>query len=141
MKRMPIGSDATMRRPDGSMSLLVDLTASALDPSYAEVSQRRAAAAKAPERPLQRLFIVSVLAVGLAVGVIGAQARRHAVDLDAARRALVHDVDARTAATDRLAAQADTLRADVSRSRLQALGVDSSGQAAEAQVEALELAT
>lgn len=140
---MPIGSDATTRRPDGSMSLLVDLTASALDPSYAEVSQRRAAAAASPTpaRPLQRLFIVSVLAVGLAVGVIGAQARRHAVDLDAARRALVHDVDARTAATDRLADQAATLRAQVTRSRLQALGVDSSGRAAEAQVEALELAT
>jgi uncharacterized protein YlxW (UPF0749 family) len=128
--------------PRGSMSLLVDMTGAALDPSYAEAAQRKADAAhpaRTPRVPVR--LLVGMLVVGLATGVLGVQARRHAGQLDIAQRSLEADVRARTAVTDALAAQAAGLQAHVAALRQAALSRNAVGRAAAAELAALELET
>jgi uncharacterized protein YlxW (UPF0749 family) len=127
------------RRVDGSMSLLVDMSAAALDPSYAEAAARRAVAGQPRRLRLSGRVLAGLLVVGLGTGVAAAQARRRADEVGASRRALVADVRDQTAATDRLAAEASRLRASVSRTRASLLGADAQGRQAAALVAALEL--
>jgi uncharacterized protein YlxW (UPF0749 family) len=129
------------RRVDGSMSLLVDMSAAALDPSYAEAASKRRSGSGRPALSLSRRLLGGVLLVGLGTGVAAAQARQRADEVGASRRALVSDVQDRTKATDRLADQAAALRTSVSTTRAQVLGADARGRDAAAQVAALELAT
>ena len=128
-------------RADGSMSLLVDMSAAALDPSYAEAAARRRYGGARPRLSLSRRLLVGVLLVGLGTGVAAAQTRQRADEIGASRRALLDDVRDRTIETDRLAAEAASLRSSVSRTRAQARGADARGQEAAAQVAALELAS
>ena len=129
-------------RVDGSMSLLVDMSAAALDPSYAAVAARRAQGQQAGSgRRVPVRLVTGVLLVGLGTGVVTAQVRRHADQVGAVRSQLVADVRERTAATDRLAAQADRLRAEVAVLRDSSLGADALGRGVAAQLRALELAT
>jgi uncharacterized protein YlxW (UPF0749 family) len=121
------------------MSLLVDMSAAALDPSYAEAAARRTAGGEPRRLRLSGRVLAGLLVVGLGTGVAAAQARRRADEVGASRRALVGDVRDQTAATDRLAAEASRLRASVSRTRAALLGADAQGRQAAALVSALEL--
>lgn len=123
-------------RVDGSMSLLVDMTGAALDPSYAAAAARRGGR---PRRRAPLALLVSLVLAGLATGVAGAQARARADDLADSRRALVQDVQERTALTDRLAARSESLAEHVRRARAAALSADAVGRALAADVERLEL--
>jgi uncharacterized protein YlxW (UPF0749 family) len=128
--------------PRGSMSLLVDMTGAALDPSYAEAALRKAGGSQ-PVRTsrLSVRLLVGMLVVGLATGVLGVQARRHAGQLGIAQRSLEADVRARTAVTDALAAQAAALQAHVAALRQATLSRNTVGRSAAAELAALELAT
>ena len=138
---------ATPRRVDGSMSLFVDMTGAALDPAYADAAQRRSELGGRPERPdgpgrrtpLRAVVLLTLL--GIVTGVAAAQVRRSADAAGAVRRSLVADVQHQTKATDQLAAQADTLRAQVAQARDKGLGDDANGRTLAARVAALELAT
>jgi uncharacterized protein YlxW (UPF0749 family) len=141
MTLMPHDPSPAPARADGSMSLLVDMSAAALDPSYAEAAARRRYGASRQRLALSRRLLVGVLLVGLGTGVAAAQTRQRADEIGASRRALLDDVRDRTSETDRLAAEADSLRKSVTATRAQALGADARGQAAAAQVAALELAS
>lgn len=127
------------RRVDGSMSLLVDMSAAALDPSYAEAAARRAVEGGRRGLRLSGRVLVGLLVVGLGTGIAAAQARRRADEVGSSRRALVADVRDQTAATDRLAGEASRLRSSVSRTRSLLLGADARGRQAAALVSALEL--
>ena len=129
------------RRPDGSMSLLVDMSSAALDPAYAEVAARRAAGVQPEPRGARQRVLAALLVVGIGTGVAAAQVRRDAHQAKSLSAPLVDDVRARTRATDDLAAQAATLRAQVSQLRTQALGTGAEGRALAAQVALLELTT
>lgn len=127
------------RRVDGSMSLLVDMSAAALDPSYAEAAARRAVEGERRRLRLSGRVLAGLLVVGLGTGIAAAQARRRADEVGSSRRALVADVRERTSATDRLAEEASRLRSSVSRTRSLLLGTDARGRQAAALVSALEL--
>ena len=136
-----------LRRVDGSMSLLVDMTADALDPAYAEAAERRAGPSPATgesrtgRRPQVLRAVVLLLLLGLVTGVGAAQVRRSADAAGAVRRSLVADIHSQTRDTDQLSAQVDTLRAQVAHARDVGLGDDASGRQLAARVSALELAT
>lgn len=133
-------------RVDGSMSLLVDMTGAALDPSYAEAAARKAAGgsprdpAKGPAKRSARL-VVALVAAGLVTGIAAAQVRRDAAANAGARAPLEQDVRRQTRDTDALARQAATLREELSALRQSALSRDSRGRAAAQRLAALELAT
>lgn len=139
----PVDAPEGPRRVDSSMSLLVDMSAVALDPSYAAAAARRARAGApgAARRSVPVRLVTGVLLVGLGTGVVTAQVRRHAAQVDAARSGLVQDVRQRTASTDRLAAQAERLRAEVATLRDRSLNEDVLGRSLAAQLRGLELAT
>lgn len=136
---MPPDPPGASRRVDGSMSLLVDMSAAALDPSYAEAAARRAVEGERRGLRLSGRVLAGLLVVGLGTGIAAAQARRRADEVGASRRALVADVRDQTAATDRLADEASRLRSSVSRTRTLLLGADARGRQAAALVSALEL--
>ena len=138
----------TPQRVDGSMSLLVDMTDAALDPAYAAAAQRKRGLGEDQRYPGQagrssRLLrgVSLLLLIGLFTGVAAAQVRRSAGAADAVRRSLVSDIGKRTTETDRLASQADGLRALVAEARDTRLGEDASGRQLAARLAALELAT
>lgn len=129
-------------RVDGSMSLLVDMTAAALDPAYGDAAARRAAAPGEPRsRRPSSLLVLALVTAGLVTGVAAAQVRSDAARAGSVRSGLVDDVRRETRATDRLAEDAAKLRAQVVAVRAQALGADTRGQAAAKQVAELELVT
>ncbi len=137
---MPPDAVPTLRRVDGSMSLLVDMTAAALDPAYGEAVAKRPPGLRA-RQPRARLPLTALLVlVGLVTGVAMAQVRAHSDDAGAVRRSLASDIRRETTATDALAKQAAALRRKVQADRAAALGQDSRGQALAAQVTTLELA-
>jgi len=121
------------------MSLLVDMSEAALDPSYAEAAARRRLGSPRRALSLSHRLLVGVLLVGLGTGVAAAQARERAGAVGATRRGLLADVREQTAITDQLAAQAAALRTAVGTTRAQALGADARGRQAAAEVAALEL--
>jgi uncharacterized protein YlxW (UPF0749 family) len=143
---MPADS-STPPRVDGSMSLLVDMSAAALDPAYADAHARRLGAQAqdggtgGDRTRTPSLLLVVLLVVGAVSGVAVAQVRRSAHVADHVRRSLVADVRTQTDATDALARQAEALRKQVAAARDQALGDDSAGRSLSARVSALELLT
>ena len=141
-------TDTATRPPrvDGSMSLLVDMTGAALDPSYADAAARRAAAPGSPVRSgaLRRGsvgLLVSLVAAGLLTGVAASQVRRDAAANAGVRAPLEQDVRRQTRDTDALAKQASALREELAALRQTALSRDSRGQAAAQRLAALELVT
>jgi uncharacterized protein YlxW (UPF0749 family) len=146
---MPQGPRSAPSRVDGSMSLLVDMSAAALDPSYADAAARKVGEAQQhdpsnpapPPRPRHLVLLGFLVTVGILAGVAAAQVRQYATDVGAVRRSLVADVRRETQETDRLAAQAEALRQQVQQVRDQALGDGDRGRATAAQVAALELVT
>ena len=123
------------------MSLLVDLSAGALDPAYARAAGRRAQ--DQPPRTPGGRPATWVLALLAAIGLVGAvavgQVRRAAPGTDSARRSLAQDVRQQTRSTDQLEAQAAALRTQVSAQRDRALGADAAGRAAAARLTAVEV--
>lgn len=140
---MPATTTSAPSRVDGSMSLLVDMSRSALDPSYGEAAQRRAGALSPQAtgaRPRASVLLVAlVVVVGLVTGVVAAQTRQRSDDAGNVRRSLAAEVRRQTAETDRLAAQAATLRREVQVDRDRVLGEGTRGRAVAARVTALEL--
>lgn len=143
---MPTALRPTVRphpRADGSMSLLVDIMTSTLDPAYAQaacsIDGPRRSGRRRP-RPVAAVLVLLV-ALGLLTGIATSQVRRGASQADVVRRSLVADVRQQTRDTDRLAASTASLRSDVARLRDAALGSGASGKTAAARVAALELAT
>jgi uncharacterized protein YlxW (UPF0749 family) len=130
------------------MSLLVDMTAAALDPSYGEAAARKAGAAQdttSPARGAGRrvsvLLTALLVIVGAVTGIAAAQVRQHADDAGNVRRSLVADIHRKTKESDQLASQAERLRTDLQRVRVQALGEGARGRSTAAQVATLELVT
>jgi uncharacterized protein YlxW (UPF0749 family) len=130
------------------MSLLVDMTAAALDPSYGEAAARKAGAVGGPRGSARGslgrvhvLLTTLLVLVGAVTGVAAAQVRQRADDAGNVRKSLVADIHRKTVESDQLAAQADRLRTDVQRVRVQALGDGARGRSAAGQVAALELVT
>jgi uncharacterized protein YlxW (UPF0749 family) len=135
-------------RVDGSMSLLVDMTVAALDPSYGEAAARKAGGGADVRRPdkgsrgrVPMLLTALLVLVGAVTGVAAAQVRQHADDAGTVRRSLVADIHRKTTASDQLAAQAARLRAELQQVRVQALGEGARGRSTAAQVASLELVT
>ncbi len=129
-------------RVDGSMSLLVDTTAAALDPAYADAAARKAARSPAqPRRGAAILLCIVLVAAGVITGVAAAQVRRDADRAGSVRESLVDDVRRQTDDSDRLASAAQKLREELVGVRERALGEDARGRAAAEQVRALELVT
>jgi len=127
--------------PQGSMSLLVDMTAAALDPGYAEASARKGSGALRPPYRLSRGVLAGLLVVGLGTGVAAAQTRERAAQTDRVRESLIGDIRDRTRATDALSEQAATLRGEVRTLRDQGLAVDARGLVLAREVATLELVT
>ena len=124
------------------MSLLVDLSASSLDPGYAAAAARRAGAAgdQAPGRRHGALA-VGVLLATLLIVIAGVQAHVRAPASARTRAGLVASVASETKAVNALAAQVDQLRAAVAKLRDSALAGSAAGTALAARVRAEELAS
>jgi len=127
--------------PQGSMSLLVDMTAAALDPGYAEAAALRQSRSARPKPQLSRGIVAGLVLVGLGTGVAAAQTRERAAQTGAVRESLLADVRERTRDTDLLSAEAAALRGEVRELRDQGLAVDARGLALAEEVAALEIAT
>ena len=138
------------RRVDASMSLLNDMMASTLDEAYAERAARKAGAgaggpvatAGARTGLLGRgTAAVTLLALGLVTGTAVAQVRARQDATTGLRAELAEQVRDRSAETDRLAASAEELRAEVEATQSALLGADAAGQALAERLEALGLAS
>jgi hypothetical protein len=124
------GQIARWDRPDASMSLLADLLAGRdLDPGYAEAAARRSG----PGRRLPRVSVL--LAATLVIGLLGAvaitQVRLGEPVAQRQRRALVGQIRQRTAETDALQRQADSLRERTEDLRRTALARSAAGRLTE----------
>jgi uncharacterized protein YlxW (UPF0749 family) len=97
MTDLPAPTGVPGRRPDQSMSLLVDIASSALDPSYAAAAARRTGGVgPRPRRGSGALLTaVGVLAATLVVVVAGVQAHQDAPAESRSRTTLVDRVQAR----------------------------------------------
>jgi uncharacterized protein YlxW (UPF0749 family) len=128
------------RRPDESMSLLVDIATQALDPGYADAAARRADSGDAdgPTRP--RLAVVGVLAATLLVVIAAVQAHRHAPGAARSRDALVSQVRAQSRGIDQLQSRLDRLRSETTGLRDAALASSSAGERLSSRLAAEELA-
>jgi len=136
------------RRRDESMSLLVDLSTSSLDPGYAEAAARRAAALSGPgsDAPASRRragigLAVGVLAATLLMVVAAVQAHVRAPAADRSRAELAATVASQTHAVDDLARQVAGLRAAVTKLRDSELAGSAAGSQLSARIRAAELAS
>jgi len=136
------------RRPDESMSLLVDLSASSLDPGYAEAAARRAEAAAGrgsdaatTKRRHGAGLAVGALAATLLIVVAAVQAHVRAPDAARTRADLIASVGRQTRAIGDLSRQVTQLRAAVGRLRDASLAGSTSGAALSAQIAREELAS
>jgi uncharacterized protein YlxW (UPF0749 family) len=128
------------RRPDESMSLLVDIASQALDPAYAEAAARRGRDGTAtPGRARPAVVLAGVLAATLVIVVAGVQAHRHAPSLDRTRQSLVGQVERRTDGVAALQKRLDRLRATTSALRTEALASTAAGAGLAEQLSTLEL--
>ena len=118
------------------MSLLVDLSSSALDPGYAEAAARSGGDGK-PGIPL----LLGVLAATLLIVVAAVQAHVRAPAAARTRADLAATVTRQTHAVDALARQVADLRAAVARLRDTELAGSARGSALSARIRAEELAS
>lgn len=147
---MTSGPAQPQRRPDGSMSLLVDMMTNSLDSSYAEAARRRtpAPAGQLDTRPDRHPGVAArrgaamllILGLGLLTGTAAAQVRHRQASIDGVRARLVSDVRHRVAESDALSRQAASLRTTVDRERTAGLSAGATGRTAAQQLAELELA-
>ena len=135
-------------------SLLDQVLAETLDPSYAQAAARKAreAAARAdagetrpPRGPLARrrgqlLVALTLLIAGLLAAVTYREAAAGAQGREQRREALVEDIQEESSTTDQLADQVAELNRQVTRQRDEALAASAVGQRALAQLSAAEQA-
>jgi uncharacterized protein YlxW (UPF0749 family) len=127
-------------------SLLDQVLAETLDPAYAQAARAREARAAGEEAPPSRrrraqLAVALVLALaGLLAAVTYDQAAAGAQGREEVRSALVSEVEAESETTDRLATDLESLRADVTAARDDALAASAVGQRVLGRVEDAELA-
>ena len=127
-------------------SLLDQVLAETLDPAYARAARARQARVAGegtpPARPRRgQLAVAAVMAVaGVLAAVTYDQAAAGAQGREEVRMALVAEVESESAATDRLAADLERLRADVAAARDDELAATAVGQRALERVEEAELA-
>jgi uncharacterized protein YlxW (UPF0749 family) len=126
-------------------SLLDQVLAETLDPAYAQAAEARAvrAAAGIPDtRPGRRwapvLVAGTLLAAGALVAVSYDEAAAGAQGREQVRAALIRDVERESGVSDRLTAQLEDLRGQVSRTRDQLLAASAVGQRALDQVDRAE---
>ena len=124
---------------DRSMSLLVDMSSSALDPAYADRAARRRAGGQPPRRVTPSVLVV-LLAVGVVTGIAAGQVRGRADATGDVRRRLAADVRLQTRTTDGLAARALSLRRQVDTARDRALATGQRGRALASTLDRLGLA-
>lgn len=125
---------AVMGRPDASMSLLDDITATALDPAYAQAREARTARGDGPRRAGLATFVV-LLVPGLLLAVAVVHAQRGAPALARQHKRLVAAIRDREHTADQLESQAAGLRRDVSTLRRARLAHTRQGRAAAAAVD------
>ena len=124
------------------MSLLVDLSANALDPGYAAAAARRRGGAEVERQPRARAALATgVLLATLLIVVAAVQAHVRAPASARTRADLVATVTRETKAVDALSAQVDELRTAVARLRDNALAGSEVGATLAARVRAEELAS
>ena len=127
-------------------SLLDQVLAETLDPAYAQAARAREAHAAEEEAPRSRWRRgqVAVAAVMALAGVLAAvtydQAAAGAQGREEVRMALVAEIEAESATTDRLAADLETLRGQVTAARDDALAATAVGQRALDRLAGAELA-
>ena len=141
---MSLARGATGVRSIGG-SLLDQVLAETLDPAYAQAAEARAARAANPAadtRPRRRwgrlLVAATMLAAGALVAITWDQAAAGAQGREEVRAALIRDIDRESGVSDRLAAQLETLRVQVTRTRDQLLAASAVGQRALDQVDRAE---
>ena len=128
-------------------SLLDQVFAGTLDPAYAQAARARAARAAGEEapRPRRRRGQVAVAAVMAVAGVLAAvtydQAAAGAQGREEVRMALVAEIEGESATTDRLAADLEALRGQVTAARDDALAATAVGQRALDRLAGAELAS
>jgi uncharacterized protein YlxW (UPF0749 family) len=126
-------------------SLLDQVLAETLDPAYAQAAAARAARG-APDRPPWRARLgppavaATMAAAGLLFAVTYDQAASGAEGREERRAALIEDVQARSATTDDLAAELESLRREVTGARDEALAADAAGRRTLDDLDAAELA-
>jgi uncharacterized protein YlxW (UPF0749 family) len=113
-------------------SLLDAVLAETLDPAYAQAAASRSSDAGPPApRRWGRVVVALTMAVaGLLVAVTYDQAAASVQGRDEVRAALVDDIRTDSSVTDDLAAQLESLRADVTRTRDELLAASAVGQRA-----------
>jgi uncharacterized protein YlxW (UPF0749 family) len=131
---------ARPRRPDESMSLLVDIATQALDPGYAAAAARRSARGQAHRRSGAVLASTVVLAATLLVVIAAVQAHRGAPAASRTRDRLLAQVQARDSALDRLQNRLGAVRTETARLQDQALASSGAGQRLSARLAGAELA-
>ena len=123
----------------GSMGLLVDMSANAVDPAYRDRADRQRAGGSKRVRRTPAVVLVLLL-VGTTTGVVAGQVRDRADRTGAVRRSLVQEVRAQTRATDALARRVERQRAQVSAQRDRTLAIGDQGRTLAATLSSLELA-
>ncbi|GAA3822022.1 DUF881 domain-containing protein [Cellulomonas soli] len=119
----PAGAPAgPARRPDASMTLLIEVQERPLDPGYQLVADRRRAG-EAPPRRWAGSAVLTVLALLLGLGVTAATValRRPAADVAATRQLLEEQITARTDEATALGQQVTGLSSEISALQTQAL--------------------
>jgi uncharacterized protein YlxW (UPF0749 family) len=128
------------RHPFVSTSLFVDITTITVDPAYVEAAAKHATEPARPRRARSATALAALLAVGSLWGVAAAQTRERAPAAARIRAALVTEARRRTAATDRLAQQEETLRRQTAAAREAALRQSAAGRALSDELTRLEIA-
>ena len=126
-------------------SLLDQVLAETLDPAYAQAARaREARAAGEAPRPRRRRGQVAIAAVMAVAGALAAvtydQAVAGAQGREEVRMALVAEIEGESATTDRLAADLEALRGQVTAARDDALAATAGGQRALDRLAGAELA-
>ncbi|HEY0126401.1 MAG TPA: DUF881 domain-containing protein [Blastococcus sp.] len=112
-------------------SLLDAVLAETLDPAYAQAAASRSADGSPRARSWGRVVVALTMAVaGLLVAVTYDQAAASVQGRDQVRAALVDDIRTESTVTDELAAQLESLRAEVTRTRDDLLAASGVGQRA-----------
>lgn len=131
------------RRVDASMSLLVDIETSALDPAYAEASRgkRGEGGGGALRRRASGGTVALLLVItGLLVATTVVQARLRAPAAERTRSALERDIRRESDQVDALSRELEQLRTSTTRARNDALTATTTGAALAAQLDRLEAA-
>ncbi|MEU8135216.1 DUF881 domain-containing protein [Streptodolium elevatio] len=117
MTRKSAPGEAQYKRPDASMSLLINIMDHSLDEGYAEATARRAvrgeggAISRAPGTRL--LVAVGVSLIAVVVTMAAMQVRATAPQAEKERRDLVNRIHTREAEADRLQDEVESLRDQV----------------------------